>query len=159
MVIIFLVFWRNFILFSQVYRFTFLPAMTISSYPLQHFAFVFVCVVCFPNSSHSNWWASLKAQLVKNLPPMQWLRKIPRRRDRLPTAVLLGFPCGSASKESTCSAGDLGSIPGLGRSPGEGRGYPPQYSGLENSMDYPWGCKELDTTERLSLHLILVGMR
>ena len=87
MVIIFLVFWRNFILFSQVYRFTFLPAMTISSYPLQHFAFVFVCVVCFPNSSHSNWWASLKAQLVKNLPPMQWLRKIPRRRDRLPTPV------------------------------------------------------------------------
>ena len=44
---------------------------------------------------------------------------------------LLG-PCGSTDKESTCNAGDLGSIPGLGRSPGEGKGYPLQYSGLEN---------------------------
>ena len=48
----------------------------------------------------------------------------------------MGFPCGSAGKESTCNAGGLGSIPGLGRSPGEGKGYPLQYSGLENSMDY-----------------------
>ena len=46
-----------------------------------------------------------------------------------------GFPCGSAGKESACNAGDLVSIPGLGRSPGEGKGYPLQYSGLENSMD------------------------
>ena len=46
------------------------------------------------------------------------------------------FPCGSAGKEYTCNVGDLGSIPGLGRSPGEGKGYPLQYSGLENSMDY-----------------------
>ena len=45
-------------------------------------------------------------------------------------------PCGSAGKESTCNVGDLGLIPGLGRSPGEGKGYPLQYSGLENSMDY-----------------------
>ena len=45
------------------------------------------------------------------------------------------FPCGSAGKESTCNAGNLGSIPGLGRSPGERKGYPLQYSGLENSMD------------------------
>ena len=44
-------------------------------------------------------------------------------------------PGGSDGKESACKAGDLGSIPGLGRSPGEGKGYPPQYSGLENSMD------------------------
>ena len=43
--------------------------------------------------------------------------------------------CGSAGKESTCNAGDLGSIPGLGRSPGEGIGYPLQYSGLESSID------------------------
>ena len=43
--------------------------------------------------------------------------------------------CGSAGKESACNAGDLGLIPGLGRSPGEGKGYPLQYSGLENSMD------------------------
>ena len=47
----------------------------------------------------------------------------------------MGFPCGSAGKESTCNARDLGLIPGLGRSPGEGIGYPLQYSGLENSTD------------------------
>ena len=47
----------------------------------------------------------------------------------------LGFPHGSADKESACNAGDLGSIPGLGRCPGEENGYPLQYSGLENSMD------------------------
>ena len=46
-----------------------------------------------------------------------------------------GFLCGSAGKESACDVGDLGSIPGLGRSPGEGKGYRLQYSGLENSMD------------------------
>ena len=45
------------------------------------------------------------------------------------------FPCGLAGKESTCNARDLGSITGLGRSPGEGKGYPLQYSGLENSVD------------------------
>ena len=48
---------------------------------------------------------------------------------------ILLYLCGSAGKESTCNAGDLGSIPGLGRSPGEGKGDPLQYSGLENSMD------------------------
>ena len=47
-----------------------------------------------------------------------------------------GFPCGSAGKESACNVEDLGSIPGLGRSPGEGNDYPLQYSHLENSMDY-----------------------
>ena len=50
------------------------------------------------------------------------------------TPVFLGFPCGSAGKESTCNAGDLDLIPGLGRSPGEGKGYPLHYSGLENSV-------------------------
>ena len=64
-----------------------------------------------------------------------WVRKISWRRDKVPTPVFLGFPGGSAGKISTCSAGDLGSIPGLGRFPGEGKGYPLQYSGLENSMD------------------------
>ena len=53
----------------------------------------------------------------------------------LPTSVFLGFPCGSAGKESTCNVGDLGLIPELERSPGEGKGYSLQYSGLENSMD------------------------
>ena len=49
--------------------------------------------------------------------------------------MYLGFPGGSAGKESSCSVGDLGSIPGLGKSPGEGICYPLQYSGLENSTD------------------------
>ena len=61
----------------------------------------------------------------------------------------LGFRDSSAGKESACNAGDLGSIPGLERSPGEGKG-------LENSMDYsPWGRKESEMTERLSLSNIL----
>ena len=52
----------------------------------------------------------------------------------LPKAI--GFPDSSVGKESTCNEGDLGSIPGLGRSPGEGKDYPFQYSGLEDSTDY-----------------------
>ena len=53
-----------------------------------------------------------------------------------PTIKLLGFPGGSAGKESACTnVGDLGSIPGLGKSPEEGNSYPLQYSSLENSMD------------------------
>ena len=60
---------------------------------------------------------------------------------------IFGFPVAQAGKESACNAGDLSSIPGLGRSPGEGNGYPLQYSALENL-----GHKESDTTERLSLH-------
>ena len=67
--------------------------------------------------------------------PVQFLgREDPWRRDRLPTPGFLGFPCGSAGKESAYNAGDLGSIPGLGRSPGEGKGYPLQDSCLKNSM-------------------------
>ena len=79
--------------------------------------------------------------------------RFPRRRDRLPTPVFLCFPGGSAGKESACNVGDLGAIPGLGRFPGEGKDYPLQYSGLENSMDLqsPWGHKASDTTEQLSL--------
>ena len=67
-----------------------------------------------------------------------------------------GFPGGSDGKVSACNAGDPGSIPGLGRSPGEGNGNPLQYSCLENSMDKrslvgysPWGHKDSDTTEQL----------
>ena len=85
--------------------------------------------------------ASLIAQLVKILQCRRpwfnsWVGKIRWRRDRLPTPVFLGFLCGSAGKESACNAGELGSIPGLGRSPGEGKGYPLQYSSLENPRDY-----------------------
>ena len=116
----------------------------------------------------------------------------PWRRDRLPTPVFLGFPCGSTDKESACNAGGLGLIRGLGRSPGEGTGYPLQYSwaslvaqliknppamqetwvrslGWEDPPEKgkathssiqawripwasPWGHKESDMTEQLSLH-------
>ena len=54
----------------------------------------------------------------------------------LPTLVFLVFPGGSDGKESACNMGDLGSIPWLGRSPGEGKDYPLQYSGLGNFVDY-----------------------
>ena len=62
----------------------------------------------------------------------------------------MGFPGGSAGKESICNSGDLGLIPGLERSSGEGNSYPLQYFGLENSMDYIWSRKESDTTEQLT---------
>ena len=55
--------------------------------------------------------------------------------EQLPMETM-GFPGGLTGKESTCNVGDLGSIPELGRSPGEGNSYPLQYSGLENFMDY-----------------------
>ena len=68
----------------------------------------------------------------------------------------LGFPGGSEAKVSACNAGDLDSILGSGRAPGEGTGNPLQYSCLENPMDgeawwayNPWGCKESDRTEWL----------
>ena len=54
----------------------------------------------------------------------------------------MGFPCGSAGKESSCNVGDLGSIPGLERSPGGGKDYPLQYSGLENELYSSQGRKE-----------------
>ena len=100
------------------------------------------------------------AQLVKNLPAMQetWVQSLdwedplekgkathssilltPRSGrfagEGIHTPAFLSFPCDSAGKESACNPGNLGSIPGLRRSPGEGKGYPLQYSGLENSMN------------------------
>ena len=81
-------------------------------------------------------WASPIAQLVNNLPAMQGPRFDSwSGRDRLPTSVFLGFPCGTAGKESVCNVGDLGSIHGSGRSPVEGKCYPLQCFGLEKSMD------------------------
>ena len=87
--------------------------------------------------------ASLVAQMVKNLPAVleTWVQslgwEIPWRRAWQPTPVFLPgeSPGGSVGKESACNAGDLGLIPGLGSSPGEGNSYPLQYSGLENSVD------------------------
>ena len=84
------------------------------------------------------WGCSLVAQLGKNLPAIQetqfdsWVRKICWRRDGLTTPVFLGFPSSSSGKDCTCIVRDLNLIPGLGRSPGEGTGYP-QDHGLENS--------------------------
>ena len=81
------------------------------------------------------------AQMVKNLPAMQetLVRSLgqedPLEKGQATHSVFLGFPCDSIGKESTCNAGDPGSIPGLERSPGEGKGYPLQYSSLENSMN------------------------
>ena len=82
------------------------------------------------------------AQSVKNLSAMQetWVQFLgqedPLEKGQATHSSILGLPWGSAGKESPCNVGDLGSIPGLGRSPGEGKGYPLQYSGLKNSM----GC-------------------
>ena len=83
----------------------------------------------------------LVAQLIKNhlqcrRPQFDsWAGKTSWRRNRLPTPVFMSFPGGSNGKESTCNAGDLGLIPGLGRSPGGGHGSPLHYSCLENSID------------------------
>ena len=75
-------------------------------------------------------WSDLKEFLL-------WLLQNPNLQFQFNSLLLpfQRFPCGSAGKESACNVGDLGSIPGLERSPGEGKGYPLQNSGLENSMD------------------------
>ena len=67
--------------------------------------------------------------------------------------MFMGFPSGSVGKESACNVGDLGPIPGFGRSSGKGNSHPLQYSGLENSMDYVHGVAESDMIEWLSLSL------
>ena len=81
--------------------------------------------------------------LALHLPPCRGCRFDPWLGSKNPTCLVakkthththMGFPCGSTDKESACNAGDLGSIPGLGRSPEEGKGYPLQYSALE----IPW---------------------
>ena len=103
------------------------------------------------------------AQSAKNLPAMQetlfgsWVRKIPWRRDRLPTPVFLGFPGGSAGKESARNVRDRGLIPGFGRTPGEGKGYPLQYSGLGNSMDCRVHGVEKSWTSLNNVHFHFIG--
>ena len=72
----------------------------------------------------------------------------------------VGFSGGSAGKEFACNAGDLGWIPGLGRSPGEGKAtfWPGEFHGQRSlAGNSPWGCKEADMTERLLLHHGLTG--
>ena len=97
--------------------------------------------------------------MVKNPPAMQETlvrflgQEDPLRRDRLPTPVFLGFPCGSAGKDSACNVGDLGLIPGLGRFPWRRKRqptpvfWPREFHGLYR----PLGHKESDMTEQLSL--------
>ena len=93
------------------------------------------------------------AQTVKNLPatqktPVQFLGQKDSLEKGQATPVFLGFPCGSAGKESACNVGDLGLIPGLGRYPQEEKGYSLQYPGLENSMDHVvHAVAESDSTE------------
>jgi len=107
---------------------------------------------------YSPQWNSLVTQLIKNLPAMQevpldsWGGKICWRRDRLPTPIFLGFPNGSAGKESAYNVGDLGLIPGLERSPEEGKGYPLQlfWPGEFHGLYNPLSLKESDMTEQLS---------
>ena len=82
-----------------------------------------------------------------------WVGKIRWRRNRLPTPVFLGL-LSSSVKESPCNVGDLGSISGLGRSPGEGNSYPLQYSGLENSMDCIV-CKQSNILSNFHFHIYL----
>ena len=76
------------------------------------------------------------------------LQNCPKITDICPSiSFIRGFPDSAAGKESACNAGDPGSIPQLGRCPGEGKGYPVQYFDLESSLDSsPWGRKGLDTT-------------
>ena len=94
--------------------------------------------------------------MVKNPPAMQetlvqflgW-EDSPGEGIGYPLPVFLGFPCGSAGKESAYNAGDLGSIPGLGRSPGEGNGNPLQYYCLENPMDRGAGVSQSMGSQRV----------
>ena len=90
---------------------------------------------CLENPRYRGaWWAAVYG-VAQNQTWLKWFSSS--------SNPILGFPGGSAGKESACNVGDLGSIPGLGRFPGEGKGYPLLYSGLENSMDciVPWGGK------------------
>ena len=98
--------------------------------------YIYVCFIYMNVYTHTHIYkymaslASLVPQLVKNPPAMQEMlveflgRNIPWRRDRLPTPVFIGLPSGSAGKESACNVGDLGSVPGLGRSLEGGLGNP-----------------------------------
>ena len=96
---------------------------------------------------------------MQEIPFDSWVGKILWRRDRLPTPVFLGFPCGSAGKESACNVGDLDSVPGLGRFPAEGKGYP-HISILPGEFPWlygSWGRKEVEPTEWLLFSFIFLA--
>ena len=159
---------------SDIYVYSLLEETPFSAWPLallKNPTFMWICVTNKSISTsylhhNSRFMASLIAQLVKNLSAMQetrfnsWVRKIPWRRNRLPTPVFLNFTYFSACKESTCNAGDLGSIRGLGRFPWRRERLPTPvfWSGEFQRPNSPWGCKEADTTEWLSLHLPFIRL-
>ena len=104
-----------------------------------------------PHLLHLVHWQEGSLLLEPSGKPLPILRP-GSKKDTLP--FFLSHYCLGIDHKSACNAGDLGLIPGLGRSLGEGKGYPLQYSGLESSMNCivsPGGGKELDTTEQLSL--------
>ena len=123
-------------------------SMSVSFLELEtHFYFWFARIGCYLIWVLNRYMASLLSRIPQWLSGKEssgiqcrkprfnsWVRKIRWKRDRLPTPVFLGFLCGSAGNESACTAGDLGSIHGLGGPPREGKNYPLQYSGLENSI-------------------------
>ena len=90
---------------------------------------------------------------------ISWVRKFPWRKDRLPTPVFLGFPCGSAGKESTCNVGNLGSILGWEDPLEKGKATHPSILArrIPWTVYSPWAHKELDMTERLLLHFHFHG--
>ena len=92
------------------------------------------CLHCFVNFQQCGYIKNSKI-ITRNICILTTTASLPPSRIWEPPCPLLGFPDAFAGKESACNAGKLGSIPGLGRSPGEGNGYPLQYSCLENSMD------------------------
>ena len=100
--------------------------------------------------------STLLAAVLANHSVCHWLPSCDAQEisQRLP--YFLSFPGGSAGKESACNAGDPSLIPGFGRSPGEGKGYPLQFSGLKNSMDHIGHGTESDMTEQLSFSLFML---
>ena len=110
-------------------------------------------------------WFSRIAHLVKNLPAMQETpvrflgQEDPLEKGQATHSSILGLPFDSAGKESTCNAGDLDLIPGLGRYPGEGKGCPLQYYGLENSTLWSQIWTQLcDFHFHFSLQYTYIGM-
>ena len=113
--------------------------------------------------AHKNLYMNIQSRIMHNsqkvntnlIPINWWLDK----QNMLYLYNGMGFPGGSVGEASTCNAGDLSSIPGFGKSPGEGKGYPLQYSGLENSMNsivHGVTRSHSDMTEWLSLSSWLV---
>ena len=124
-------------------------------------------ILCCPHLLLPSIFPSIRVFSNESFPPIRWPKYwsfsfniSPSNEYSRLVSFKMGFPCGSDGKESACNAGDLGSIPGLGRSPGEGKGYPPQFwPGEFHGLNCPWGLKESDTTEQLSLSLSFFSFR